>query len=210
MGRELTYESLLADLDHILELPQKSLGTASSLLRKLDQNLERMLDSARIDEALRRSLFKMITPQRASAAELAQSLAKARRSGPMRGDWMRFAERDFAVLKDELLALREYMVSEADFLRFACLREQLGELGGARPEKLFEELHEAGAVSERTWVLLMAQPNSWREALKDRETSKQLAQISAWLLDLQEARRDREVFENLKTTGGASEDVRKK
>jgi len=205
MGRELTYESILADMDRILGLPQKSLGAAGSMLRKLDQSLERMLDAARIDETLRRSLFKMMAPPKSSAAGLAQSLAKARRGGPMRGDWMRFAERDFAALKDELLALREYLVSEADFLRFACLREQLGELGGSRPEKLFEELHEAGAVSERTWVLLMSQPKSWREALRDREVSKQLAQISAWLLDLQEARKDSEILEN---TGGVSEDVR--
>lgn len=210
MGRELTFESVLADLDRILELPQRSSDSAIQPLRKLDQDLELMLDAARIDETRRRSLFKIMTPLRASAAELAQSLARARRGGPMRGDWMRFAERDFAVLKDELLALREFMVAEADFLRFACLREQLGELRSTRPEKLFEELHEAGAISERTWVLLMARPDSWQEALKDKEISKQLAQISAWLLDLQKARKERESFERPKIAEDVSEDVRER
>ncbi|MFH1821162.1 MAG: hypothetical protein ABH852_01795 [Methanobacteriota archaeon] len=99
MGREPTFESLLADLDRILDLPQKSLDTTIPLLRKLDHYLEHMLDAARIDEARRRSLFKIMTPLRSSAAELAQSLAEVKSGGPMRGDWVRFAERDFAVLK---------------------------------------------------------------------------------------------------------------
>jgi len=189
MGRELTLESLLADLDHILELPQNNPGAASRLLRRLDQNLERVLEAARIDETHRQDLFRIVMPVRASTAELTQSLKSAKEDDQLREDWSRFARRDFAVLREELLALREHMVEDADFLRFACLREQLGELGGTRPERLFEELHEAGALSERTWLLLMSHPGSWRESLRDREISKQISQISAWLLDLHEARK---------------------
>lgn len=209
MKQGLNFDAVLAGVDSILELSPKNPSTADLLWRKLDPKLDHMLGAAKIDEARHLRLVKVITSLRTAASGLAQSLINVKRGGPMRGDWLRFAEHDLTVLKDELLALREFMTEEADFLRFACLRAQIGELGGTKPEKLFEELHEAGAISERTWVLLMAQPNSWREALKDRELSKQLTQISAWLLDLQEVRKKREGFEKLKLTEGDPEDVRK-
>ena len=198
MAREITYESLLADLDGILELSPGGLLRVGSLLRKLDQAFERLLEAARIDEPRRQALFKALTPMRASAAQLTRSLSNAKRGGPLRDDWLRLAQRDFTVLKEELLAVREHVVEEADFVRFACLREQVGELAGTNPSRLFEELHEVGAISERTWVLLMTQPGSWQEALKDKEMSGQLAQISSWLLDLQDARKKRERGEGMR------------
>jgi hypothetical protein len=128
----------------------------------------------------------------------------------MRGDWMRLAQRDFAALKEDLLALREHIVVEADFIKFICLREQIGELGGTKPAKLFEELHQASAISERTWMLLMSQPGSWRDSLKEKEVARQLSQISSWLLDLQEARRKREISKKEKSSGDAREHFREK
>ena len=189
MKSGLTIDAVLAAVDGILELPQNP-SDASSLWQKLDPMLDEMLVAAKVDPARHWRLSEVLSPLRAAASELARSLSNAKRGGSMRGDWMRFAERDLIRLKDEMLALREFMLGEADFLRLACLRTQLEGLGRINPEKLFEELHEAGAISERTWALLMAQPNSWQKALKDRELSKQLARISEWLFDLQEARRE--------------------
>lgn len=189
MRSELTLDAVLAAVDGILELPLKPDEACSSWL-KLDQMLDKMLTATRVDPARHRQLSEVLSPLRAAASELARSLSNAKRGGPMRGDWMRLAERDLVKLKDELLALREFMTREADFLRLACLRAQLKGLGRINPEKLFEELHEAGVLSERTWALLMAHPDSWHKALKNRELSKQLARISGWLFDLQELRRE--------------------
>jgi hypothetical protein len=189
MRSELTFDAVLAAVDGILELPLKPDEANSSWL-KLDRMLDRVLEATRVDPARHRHLSEVLSPLRAAASELARSLSNAKRGGPMRGDWMRLAERDLVKLKDELLALREFMVREADFLRLACLRAQLEGLGRINPEKLFEELHEAGAISERTWALLMAHPGSWQKALRDRELSRQLARISGWLFDLQELRRE--------------------
>ncbi|MGC8817593.1 MAG: hypothetical protein ACP5PX_07365, partial [Candidatus Hadarchaeum sp.] len=64
---------------------------------------------------------------------------------------------------------------------------------GTKPEKLFEELHESGVLSERTWVLLMSCPGSWKELLQNDEISKQISQLSTWLFELQEVRKRRGV-----------------
>jgi hypothetical protein len=91
-------------------------------------------------------------------------------------------------MKDELLALKEFLVVEAEFIRFSLDRTQLLLAGRCDPEKLFRELHEAGAVSERTWVLLMSYPGSWKKAVEKPGVAEQLQQISRRLFDLQEVR----------------------
>ena len=191
MGDELTFEAVLTMVDHFLELSPQEVSSAGGIWPKLDNMLDGALDAAKFDAARHGRLAELVASLKAAAAKFHQSLLNARRSDPLRDDWTRFAERDFIKLKDEVLALREFLVNETDFLKFACLRARLRDLSRGDPEKLFKELHEGRAISERTWVLLMAQPNAWRKALKDREISKELARISGWFLDLQEARRAR-------------------
>ena len=191
MGDEPTFEAVLAAVDRLLEVSPREVSSASELWPKLDNMFDGLLSAAKIDAARHGRLAELVASLKAAAAQFLQSLLNARRGGPLRDDWARFAERDFIKLKDEVLALREFLVEEVDFLKFACLRARLRNLGRVDPEKLFEELHEERAISERTWVLLMAQPNAWRKALKDREVSGELARMSSWLLDLQEARRER-------------------
>ncbi len=191
MGGELTFEAVLTAVDRFLELPPQEVSSAGGLWQKLDNMLDGTLCAAKFDTARHGRLAELVASLRAAAAQFLQSLLNARRGGPLRNDWARFAERDLIKLKDEVLALREFMVGEADFLKFACLRARLRDLSRVDPEKLFKELHEGRAISERTWVLLMAQPNAWRKALKDHEVSEELTRISGWFLDLQEARRAR-------------------
>ena len=191
MGDELTLEAVLTAVDRLLELSPREVSSAGELWSKLDNILDGLLGAAKFDAARYGRLAELVASLKAAAAQFLQSLLNMRRGGPLRDDWTRFAERDFIKFKDEVLALREFLVGEADFLKFACLRARLRDLGRIDPEKLFEELHEERAISERTWVLLMAQPNAWQKALKNREVSGELARISSWLLDLQEARRER-------------------
>ncbi len=184
-NRSLTFDALVAAVDGILELPL-SPEKASPLWRKLDPMLEALLQAVKNDEARYRRLKKIIAALRRAASELARSLGNARKGGPTRADWMRFAVRDLVKLKDELLALREFMVEEADFLRMACLRARLDAFDGVDLRKFFEELHRAGAISESTWILLTAQPNGLNSIPKDGETRRKLIRLSELLVELQE------------------------
>lgn len=191
MAKELTFWSILAALDRLVELDPNNLGTAARLLRRLDSDLERLLEAARIDEERRKNLFRIVASVRSSSTKLLRSLGNAKQNRQLRDDWLRFARNDFLELKEDLMALREHLVENADFFRLACLRDQIGELAGTEPEKIFVELHEAGVISERTWVLLMSYPGSWREMLRVGEISREITQLSAWLHELQEARKRR-------------------
>ena len=191
MGDELTYESVLKAVDGLLGLSPQKASSVGELGPKLEGMLEGLLEAAEFDATRRGRLAELMNPLVAEATKLIQSLLNLSRSGTLRGDWARFVERDLLRLKDELLGLREFLVAEADFLKFACLRAKLRQPDVTNLEEIFEELHRSGAISEHTWVLLMAQPNTWRKALKDREISQELSRISSWLIDLQEARRER-------------------
>lgn len=198
----LNFDAVRAAIEKILDSPTESPSAAATMWAEVDASLNLMFEATRMDRAKHGSLGKLLAGVKAAASRLRLSLSNAKASGPVREDWMRFARRDLLALKDELLALKEFMEEEADFLRFACLRAQLRCPGEAKPERLFRELHEAEAISERTWVLLMAQPNSWRKVRKDREISRQLELLSGWLLDLQEMRRE-------PLSRGGSDDVQK-
>jgi len=191
MRDELTFEELLTVVDRFLELPPRDVSSAGGLWPKLDNMLDWILVATKFDAPLHGRFAELVASLKAAAAKFLQSLLNARRDDSLRDDWTRFAEHDLIKLKDEVLALREFLVDKADFLKFACLRASLRDLSRVDPEKLFNELHEGRAISERTWVLLMTQPNAWRKALKDRKISEELARISGWFLDLQEARRAR-------------------
>ena len=191
MRDELTFEELLTVVDRFLELPPRDVSSAGGLWPKLDNMLDWILVATKFDAPLHGRFAELVASLKAAATKFLQSLLNARRGDSLRDDWTRFAEHDLIKLKDEVLALREFLVDKADFLKFACLRASLRDLSRVDPEKLFNELHEGRAISERTWVLLMTQPNAWRKALKDRKISEELARISGWFLDLQEARRAR-------------------
>ena len=191
MGDELTFEAVLTAVDRLLDVSPREMSSGGEFWPKLDNMLDGILGATKFDTARHGRLAELVASLKAAAAQFLQSLLNVGRGGSLRDDWARFADRDLLKLKDEALALREFLVGEADFLKFACLRASLRDLGRIDPEKLFEELHEERAISERTWVILMSQPNAWRKALKNREVSGELARISSWLLDLQEARRER-------------------
>ncbi|MEW6221902.1 MAG: hypothetical protein AB1476_01075 [Candidatus Hadarchaeota archaeon] len=183
-----TLNSVLSTAEKILGLPQSDVRKAGELWKKLDGQLELIEAALRADGPRHARLMSVATSLRLSASKLARSISCSRGGGRLRSDWERLAACDLTELKDELLALKEFLSEEAEFIRFALARAQLLLSDACDPEALFRELHAAGAISERTWALLMAYPDSWRKTVKSREVSAQLRQISRWFLDLQEVR----------------------
>lgn len=175
-------------VDEILELHPGAVQRAGELWKNLEGQLEILETAVRTDKPRHGRLLAITVRLRGSASKFTRSLACCKGGGPLRDDWVRFAERDLAEMKDELLALKEFLVEEAEFLKFALAKVQLLFSGKCDPERLFRELHEAGAVSERTWVLLMSYQGSWKKAVENSQVADELQQISRRLFDLQEVR----------------------
>lgn len=185
MRKGPTFGGLLAQVDRILEIRDFNPGTAD-LAPPLARSLDGVLVNAGFDPERRRHLDELTTELKQSAARLSQSTINLKRGGRFRGDWLRFASYDFAKFKDMVLALREFLVANRNFIEFACSRARRGR-DRVDFEKLFDELREIGAISERTWVLLMSRVGDWRTP-SDGTTTEQLERISNLLFDLREAR----------------------
>jgi hypothetical protein len=121
-----------------------------------------------------------------SASQLTQSMVNLRKDRRLRGDWVRFAKLDIIRLKDELLALREFLILNLD--SFKPISPSIG-VHSIDLERLLEVLHKERAISERTFVMLtihLAQND--RSKPKNPKTIERISRISANLSDLHEIR----------------------
>lgn len=198
-----TFKGLLASVDRILKFRDfraNSTDLASSLTDVLDE----ILSNARFDPERRRRLNELNARLKQMAARLSQSSLSLKRGGTLREDWRRFAQRDFVKFKDEVLALREFLVMNEEFVEFACSRARKRKKR-VDLELLINELHENGAISERTWVLLMSRLGEWRKASKDQAVADRAERLSNLFFDLQVARKERESISQVRESGEKNE-----
>ncbi len=178
-------ERALALIDEILKLRHDRFSAAKKSWSELAELLKDFEIAARSDKRRANRLKKITFLLNNAASKFIRSVSAA--NGPLADDWRRLAKRDFENFKDELLGLQEFILAERDFLSKALLRANLWKLGEVDPERLFKELHEAGAISERTWAVLVSHPTSRRD-LKDRDASASLRRLAQLLVEIQEVR----------------------
>ncbi|MDI6820419.1 MAG: hypothetical protein QMC89_05915 [Candidatus Hodarchaeaceae archaeon] len=177
MREESTFDGLLSTIDRFLGIPQSNLNSAHAGAVATSNAANTFLNTHELDARDREHLSELAASLNAAVARLSQSVVNLKQDGALQADWARFAQRDLIRLKDEVLALREFLVENAKRLRLA--RWRIGwKLSDVDLRKLLEELRDEGAIGERTWVLFMSYlsraGNSWRRALKDRTTAERL------------------------------------
>jgi hypothetical protein len=123
-----------------------------------------------------------------ATSQLVRSIANIRKDGRLREDWARFAKCDMTRLKDDVLALREFLVVNSD--SFKPLSHSIG-MRCINLERLLEELQKERAISERTFVMLTVYLA--RKGLSRSEDPKIIEQISSISTHLSELQKIREV-----------------
>jgi hypothetical protein len=187
MRDELTFESLLSEIDAFLKLSQADIVKASERSIALSRIIGTLQGVVRLDPKRASEMNERISALDASAVKLAQSAINYRRGGALSADWARFAQRDLRRFKDELMAFREFMLVNSDTFKSSMGICKLS--NNINLARLVRELHDAQAIGERTFVLLtnyLAQNNP---KIKSLETIAQLSRISAYLSELHEVRR---------------------
>ena len=178
-------EDLIGVIDRLLELPPSGVGSARKYVDEVDLSSKELFEA--LDPKLREELTKPVARFEAGAAKLLQSLANLS-FVDTRLDWMRLSEYDLLRLKDDALALREFLTTRAGEIKYAYERFTRDE----SLEDLIKRLRSERAVSERTWALLVryAQGKGARSReLKDLAVMGRLANISCLLSRLEEARK---------------------
>ncbi len=191
MRAEPTFENLLAEIDSFVELKPSDAIKASERGVMLSRAIIALKDVVKLNPKNEGEMGKLASTVDRAATQLTQSALNFKRGGVLRADWVRFAQRDMRRLKDGLLAFREFMLTNAAAFKSWM---QAHAPPNIALEKLVRELHEERAISERTFVLLMAHlAKNGRVKLKPSPTVAQLSRISAYLTELQKIRSDADV-----------------
>jgi len=187
MPHEPTLEGLLNEIDGLVRLSSYNFSVASKRGEAICRAIEEFKGAVEPDARQSDNLNRLFAAVDRAAGQLTQSVLNLRKDRRLGGDWARFARRDLIRLKDEALALREFLVANANSFKPSS---RASSRPSADLEKLLEVLHEDDAISERTFVMLttfLAQ--NGRSKPKDPAIIEQISRISAYLSELHEIRR---------------------
>jgi hypothetical protein len=184
MPHEQALEGLLKEIDGLIKLSPSNFSAAGRRGEAICKAIKEFRDAIEPDAGQRDSVNQLLGAVDRTAGQLVQSVLNLQKGGRLRGDWARFARRDLMRLKDEALALREFLVANANSFKPSSRVRSSVDL-----EKLLEVLREDNAISERTFVMLAAHlAQNGRSELKDPAIIEQISRIHAHLSELHEIR----------------------
>lgn len=187
MPHEPTFEGLLKDIDGLINISPANFSAASERGEAMCRSIKEFKDAIELDACQRGSLDRLFASVDRASKQLAQSVLNLREDRRLRGDWARFARRDLIRLKDEILALQEFLAANASSFR---LSSRAGTKSNIDLEKLLKLLHDENAISGRTFVMLTTHlAQNGRSKLKNPKIIKQISRISTYLSELHEIRR---------------------
>ncbi|MFN4133776.1 MAG: hypothetical protein ACK4GQ_05360 [Candidatus Hadarchaeales archaeon] len=177
-------DDAIALLDATIELPEGEVTRARDYWKKLSPLLADICRISGEDKRLA-PLVKLRSTIESAAAKLLKSISAS--TGPLGKEWKLFAKNDLEELKDHLVAAKEIIIKNQHHLSRLAARASLKEKAGVDPESLINELHNAGAISDRTWLLLVTRGISPSD-LSDPRVSRSIERIAQLFLEFEEVR----------------------
>lgn len=179
-------QGLIKEIDWIVKLSPSSFSASCKSSANVCKAIREFRDAIEPNVNQSDRLNQLHAAVDQAACQLTQSLVNLRKDRRLSGDWARFAKRDLTRLKDELLALREFLLVNVNSFKPNSLSI---ELHSVDLERLLEVLQKERAISERTFVMLtvhLAQNGRYKP--KDPKIIEQISRISAHLSELHEIR----------------------
>ncbi|KXB01327.1 hypothetical protein AKJ43_03470 [candidate division MSBL1 archaeon SCGC-AAA261D19] len=180
-------KKLFSKVDLILKLELGEIQRAHELVEEILCGSKEILNIPQ-NKGVEEELEDILSRLEKWSGELSRSVLNSERCS-LSQDWVRFARNDFAKLKDEILALREFLVRHQ-----RGLQKSLNEARyGADLEDLVELLWEEEIPHRAILGQLTKRLSEMNETERQRATeifSKRISRMSLWLSILQEARQD--------------------
>jgi hypothetical protein len=176
---------LFKNIDCFLDLPNSSVSKANELGEKICKGAKELQNTVRLGPRVQKKLEQLTSKLENISTRLSRSILNSNQ-GTFKRDWVRFARAESIKLKDEVLALREFLTLNAD-----AIGRSLKEIQCISLEELPEILREEQAIHEITYAKLTKRLSAFsrRELRKqEREAGEHLTRISGWLSSLREIR----------------------
>jgi len=181
------HEHLLKKLDEFVNLPASSLPEASKLGEEISKSAREFSDTVNLPPRPRKRLDLLVAKISSLSSRLTRSVANSRR-GTFRRDWARFAQSEIVRLKDEALALREFLLS----YRRTTEKKARPPMPMPSLPEIIEALHSEGAIHEVTYAKIikcLSKMGSRALRKQERRMEERLLRMWSWLSDLRKIRR---------------------
>ena len=174
-------EQMIHGIERLVKLndPKKALKLGKFLIRA-GEDFKRTVELSPVH---RETYSKLMAAVDKAVGVLSNSLQNLRAGDSLKADWARFARLDLLKLKDEVLALREFLLANLDSFRPRRSEAEL-EL-----EELIGELKNSGAIDERICSSLQAYLSRHPEDLRNSSVAERLARIRNSLREFKRVRR---------------------
>lgn len=178
---------MFSKVDLILKLELGEIQRAHELVEEILRGSKEILNIPQ-NKGVEEELEDILSRLEKWSGKLSRSVLNSERCS-LSQDWVRFARNDFAKLKDEILALREFLVRHQ-----RDLQKSLNEARyGADLEDMVELLWEEEIPHRAILGQLTKRLSEMNETERQRATeifSKRISRMSLWLSILQEARQE--------------------
>jgi hypothetical protein len=179
-------QSLIKEIDLIVKLSPSSISASCKGSAKVCKAIREFREAIEPNVNQSDRLNQLHAAVDQAACQVTQSLVNLRKDRRLRGDWTRFAKRDIIRLKDELFALREFLLVNVNSFKPNSVSIGMHSLD---LERLLEVLQKERAISERTFVMLTVHlAQNGRSKPKDQKIIEQISRISVNLSELHEIR----------------------
>jgi hypothetical protein len=186
MSRKPPAATLLRKLGTLIEASPAKISAANEWGSRVCQAIDEFKDAVEMDAQRLQDMNRLAAGVDRAAKRLIQSAHNLKKDKRLRADWARLAELDLQRLKDEALALHEFLLANANSFK---LKPQARVVPFMDLQKLLEELRENDAIGERAFFLLTTYlAKNKHPKLKDQAVIDQLSQISIYLSELREVR----------------------
>lgn len=179
-------QKLFKTIERFLVLPNSAISGMKELGEKICQGAKELQSTTRLDPKTHERLKQLTSKLENISTRLTRSILNSKQ-GAFQQDWIRFAQAESIKLKDEVLALYEFLTLNAEAIERSLREEENIPL-----VKLPEVLREEQAIHEITYAKLTKHLSEFsRKALRKQEqdASEHLIRISRWLLSLREIRK---------------------
>lgn len=183
---EQKLQVIIKEIDLLVKLSPSNFSASCKASARVCKGIKEFRDSVEpnADQSYRLNQLHAAVDQ--SASQLMQSMVNLRKDRRLHGDWARFAKLDIIRLKDELLALREFLIVNLN--SFKPISRSIG-MNSVDLEILLEVLQKERAISERTFVMLTVHlAQNAQSKPEDPKIIEQISRISAHLSELHEIR----------------------
>lgn len=176
-------DRILETLEEVLELDPQNIERGNELGKEIDEILPE-IEKLILKDERKKKYIKIVARLKNRSSKLSRDLINSNKVS-LSSDWKQFARQEFSKLRDEALALQEFLTNHESILRKRLNEERYG-IDLRDLARRIEKENRLDKVTRSKFSSLIKKMDSEEIQRKSDELKDRLNRISKWLLALTE------------------------